>query len=767
MSGRPRLEELLARYVEEHVVHGRRPDLEFLCGGDPELTETLSGWIREYARIDEMLGGTDAPEEPEELPTFEGFRTIERVGVGGGGEVYKLEDLELGRTVAGKVVRRDSPLRANLDDFLREARSMALFSDPRIVTIHEFRGQADPPVLLMEYVEGFELGTIGRSLEYSQRARLMLEVAEAIDHAHGLGVQHRDLKPSNIMLDARLRPKILDFGLSRGEPDRGHGVGTLGYMAPEQLDPQRSIDARSDVYSLGVILYELICGARPYEAATTEELVRAIRSSAPRLPVEIEPDAPEPLQAVALKAMERDPADRYGSARELALDLRRYLEGKPILARPTLYQSALERRLRPHLEQIREWLRIKLIYPHEAERLHSAYAKLQAREDDWIVQSRSLSFSQIALYLGAFLLVVGSLLYFYAYLLDAVAGLLAPTLVLGLPFVGLSVAAHLLYRRERQVVAVAFHLGAVLLLPLYLIIVFQELGLWVADPANEHELFGEGFTSNRQLRVASLTACLWSAWLARRTRTVALSACFTALLYLFSVAVLADLGLRSWLEEGDWHRLSLHLTPLLALSVLLGRAMESRRQPWLAQPLLYGGAGLLVLILELLALNGKAFEYLGLSMAPLQSPEVSDPLLLDTLTAMTLNGLLIYGTAWLLERHGSRLMRETAWLLYVISPFAILQPISYLNAVGEYSQRYDWIFLGLALLITFLSHFRQRKSFYYAGLLNTGAALWFITDHNDWFDRPAWAVVVALTGLAVLLSGLALHAGERNRSGPL
>jgi len=100
-------------------------------------------------------------------------------------------------------------------------------------------------------------------------------------------------------------------------------------------------------------------------------------------------------------------------------------------------------------------------------------------------------------------------------------------------------------------------------------------------------------------------------------------------------------------------------------------------------------------------------------------------------------------------------------LLLMISPFAILEPLAYLNQVGEYSRRFDWAYLILAWGITFASHFRQRKSFYYAGLLNTGLALWLITDHYDWFDRPGWATVVVAIGLSVLLAGFTLDAKER------
>ena len=115
----------------------------------------------------------------------------------------------------------------------------------------------------MEYVDGFELGRLAPSLEFQQRARIMKEVCEAVHHAHDVGVQHRDLKPSNIMLDAELRPKILDFGLSSGDPARGHFRGTPRYLAPEQLDASQPIDARTDVYALGAVLYELLTGVPP------------------------------------------------------------------------------------------------------------------------------------------------------------------------------------------------------------------------------------------------------------------------------------------------------------------------------------------------------------------------------------------------------------------------------------------------------------------------------------------------------------------------
>ena len=147
----------------------------------------------------------------------------------------------------------------------------------------------------------------------------------------------------------------------------------------------------------------------------TRASIAAIRAGQPRLPVEIDPRVPEPLQAIALKAMERDPALRYQSALDMAPTCSAISTAGRCwpVRRSTRRRSAC--RIAPHLQQIGEWLRLRLIYPHEAERLRSAYRALDARDDDWIVESRALSYSQIALYLGAFLLVCGSLFYFVAH----------------------------------------------------------------------------------------------------------------------------------------------------------------------------------------------------------------------------------------------------------------------------------------------------------------------------------------------------------------
>ncbi|MFQ5720479.1 MAG: protein kinase [Acidobacteriota bacterium] len=776
MTTETKVRELFERFVERHVMRQELLSPEQLCGDHIELVESLRRCIDRYLRLDRTLdrGMGEAVEEGEpaprgkpaagegsELPRFEGFDTIERLGGGGTGEVFKLRDRKLDRVVAGKVLRAGGRLRVS--QFLREARAQALFGDERIVRVLEFREQANPPVLILEYVEGFRLDQVGRSLEYRQKARILLEVCEAIDRAHGLGLQHRDLKPANIMLDASLKPKILDFGLAGSDPGSGHFKGTPHYLAPEQLDPSLPIDARTDVYALGVILYELLCGVVPYDGGGLEGILESLARASPRLPVEVEPSVPEPLQAIALRAFERDAAARYPSAREMALDLRRFLDGRPVLARPTYYTSVLSKRLQPHREQIEEWRRLKLIYPHEAARLGAAYDRLQARDDDWIVESRTLSWSQIALYLAASLLGFGGILYFVMHRFHhSVQGLLGPLVVLGGSFAALNAAGHLLYRRNQKAVSVAFALSAVVLLPLLLMIGLHEIGVWnTPHPEGQLLATGDGVpVANRQLQAALLATAIWSFVLAMRTRTAALATVFTSTLVLLTVAVLGDLGLRAWLEDGRLDLLALHLAPLILAMGLLGYRLEVKRQPWFCRPLYMGAAMLFLIAAELLALDGRMFGYMGISTAPLAGVD-SDPVLMDTLTAMSLNGILAYLLAWAMERFGSDLMRTSSYLLFVIAPFAILQPVGYLVKTGEYSRQFDWFYLTLALGITLLSRHRQRRSFYFAGLFNTAVALWMITDHSEWLDRPAWAIAVILTALLVFAAGSLLDRHER------
>jgi hypothetical protein len=173
---------------------------------------------------------------------------------------------------------------------------------------------------------------------------------------------------------------------------------------------------------------------------------------------------------------------------------------------------------------------------------------------------------------------------------------------------------------------------------------------------------------------------------------------------------------------------------------------------------------LFVFVLELFALDGRALQHLGgFSLSPWQSPGVSDPKLLDTVAAMTINGAPFYAAGAALVRRGSDQAQAAAPFLFAIAPFALLHPLGYLVRTGEYSARIDWLYAACATAIMLLSQRRQRRSFYYAGMLNLGIALYLIASHRQWFERPAWAIAVIAAGLTALAVGFALDRAERRR----
>jgi eukaryotic-like serine/threonine-protein kinase len=272
------------------------------------------------------------------------FELEAELGVGSFGYVFRARDTELDRTVALKVQRAGSIASdEDVERFLREARSAAQLTHSGIVSLYE-TGTTDDGVcfLVTEFVEGetLEARQEGQSLNWQEIGKTVAELAEALDYAHGQGVVHRDIKPSNVLIDPAGKPHIMDFGLARRDTgdatltSDGRVVGTPAYMSPEQARGEsNSVDARSDLYSLGVMLYEMLTGERPFQGNRRMLLLQVLEAD-PRPPRQLNDAIPRDLETICLKAMSRTPARRYQSGKELADDLRRYLNGEPILARP-------------------------------------------------------------------------------------------------------------------------------------------------------------------------------------------------------------------------------------------------------------------------------------------------------------------------------------------------------------------------------------------------------------------------------------------------
>jgi WD40 repeat protein len=372
-----RVNELIAAYLEA-VEAGRAPDRDAYIAGHPEVAAELVAFFADrdqFERLAEPLGPKEAapkgeadeagtvppqlpaaPEPGAESRSFGDYELLEEIARGGMGVVWKARQVSLNRVVALKMIlagQLASP--ADVQRFRTEAEAAAHLDHPHIVPIYEVGEHEGQHYFSMKLIEGESLAqaisrkgaepaepekagaTSLRSLRLC--ARLMEQVARAVHYAHQRGILHRDLKPGNILVDGAGQPHITDFGLAkrlegdRGLTQSGAIVGTPSYMAPEQARAEKGLTTAADVYALGAILYELLTGRPPFQAATPLDTVFQVLEREPQRPRTLNPRVDRDLETICLKCLDKDALRRYGTAEALAEDLERWLAGDPIQAR--------------------------------------------------------------------------------------------------------------------------------------------------------------------------------------------------------------------------------------------------------------------------------------------------------------------------------------------------------------------------------------------------------------------------------------------------
>jgi tetratricopeptide (TPR) repeat protein len=311
--------------------YGSEEDVEALVKRFPKLD----------ARLRELLPRLRPTDVP---PQVKGYEILEELGRGGMGVVYKARQTQLRRLVALKMLRRGAhPMTDEADRFRREAQLVAALHHTHIVEVYDYAGDGEP-YLAMMLCPGGSLAEREKPMAPRPAAELVAGLTDAVAYAHAQGIIHRDLKPANVLFDSEGNPRVSDFGLVKQlgpdarEPiltQTGAIVGTPSFMAPEQASSGLTeVGPAADVWALGAILYELLTDRPPFRAASTFETLEQVIHLEPASPRSLNPAVPRDLETICLKCLQKEPRKRYASAKELADDLRRFINGRPITARP-------------------------------------------------------------------------------------------------------------------------------------------------------------------------------------------------------------------------------------------------------------------------------------------------------------------------------------------------------------------------------------------------------------------------------------------------
>lgn len=737
--------------------------------GTPEAPRP--GWVHSAPTPEELL-------RQAEQAVGDRYRIESIAGEGGMGRVFAARDTRLGRRVAIKLLTvldpnpgEDPGLRAH-DRLVAEARAMARLNHPNLCRVIEVSLVGQTPHLVMDWVDGVDMSRFCRPLDVRRRLSLLLHVLDAVAAMHNEGLIHGDLKPSNILIDRDEKVTIVDFGLARAETDPSWTAtprgGTPGYAGPEVLTSSREIGPASDVFSLGAILFELLTDRTPFPRHTAPAvIIDLLRRGAIPLPEQYAPETPSDLQKICLTALEAEPADRYPDAAAMAADIRRYLRRETVSARPRVLESRFDEQIEQQILQVREWRRLGMITTRESEVVARALSELQRAESPWIIDARRLRASQVSLYLGGWVLVLGMVVGL-ANVWETIGAVPGIAAAWGLALLSAGLGLHLQRSGEKRI-GVGMLVTAQLAIPAAVWLLLRQTG-WLAGAGGlgmgvEAEwtvVFGMGWElplaglANAQVFAIALSAFAVACTLRHLVRSAAftffgvISAGATWMaLYL----VLGGLGgemlpaLGRW---GVWIALLGAATIPAGLTIdarehelirELGRRRATRRDaaPILCGALLGIGAGL----------SAAAIFAPGWYM--IRPAEIGSPDPAWQAWAFAVNSLILALVMVILGRRPTPLRRRVAEVLRWLIPTHLMAPLLFMEVFETWGVWSPWLALMplVALGFCFASALRQWKPFLISGLIYL--AVWyarcFVRIEAELAGHSAWRVALTIAAL--------------------
>jgi hypothetical protein len=608
-------------------------------------------------------------------------------------------------------------------------------------------------------------------------ARLISKIARAVSYAHERGVIHRDLKPSNIMVDRLGEPRILDFGVARRYGAMASATevvpgGTPLYMAPEQFEFPQDAGPGSDIYALGLILFELLVGTPPPPPSKQDD-AGVLAARVLPLPRELNPDIPEPLQRICLKACETKVEDRYSKAGHLADDLDRFVADQPVAARPRIYASLVLDGIRSHLDDLALWESEGLITRREHDVLAKKYEHVAEMDSHWVPDARRLRWGPTLAHLGGWFVVVSAVLlpvFYWKRMLswERIAGLGVPTLMVNL--VGL-----VSWLRGRRLIGTIFCSVGVILLPVFLVVLMSELHILEYRQGPEYELFPSSpwFNfCNIQILVAVLAMLSYSVVLLVRTKRGLFSILTTVSIILTYSAVMLLLGMKDWLAHERFASVACWYWPVVLGWYALAQGYERSKLQHLAYPPYVGAAAGFLGILCIVALD-----------APRSWWHIDDPnqkrIAQDLLFIVI--GLICLAVAWTQDRSKSVSRRIMAgWFFRLVPPMCVI-PLSRLEYPlrelkvkalvifqipgAEFPEVYltEILVLVACLSLVALAVALQLRWYLYYGLIHFATSLVMFTGQH-FQEYLSWPVAVMIIGSAVMLAGAAIET-RRSRFG--